>query len=340
MGSRSSTETDLLQRKVGRPVTSSLTFGLQLLFLGLLLTSCDRETQPGAVGTLERDRIELIAEVREPIVAIPVTEGDQVAVGDLLVELDDRRLAAQLAARMAARDRAAATLAELVRGTRNEEIREARARLHEAEAAIAQAAPELQRARSLVAAEVEAQRRLDEAEAVYQGAVARRGAARATLDRLVEGPTAEQLDQVRAQVAESEAAITAGRLDLDRTRIVASRAGRIDALPYEVGEQPPAGGVVAVLLAGELPYARVYVPAHLRPRVRPGTAATVRVDGFEAPFAGRVRTVAGEASFTPFFALTERDRGRLSYLAEVDLTDQAAGELASGLPVEVEFVAE
>ena len=326
-----------MPRKTGRAATSQA-LGLWLLALGLL--SCDQDKLPGTVGTLERDRIELIAETREPIVAIHVSEGDQVAVGDLLVELDDRRLAAQLAEREAVRDRAAASLAELVRGPRNEEIREATARLDEAAATIALATPELERARALVAAEVEAQRQLDEAKAVYEGAVARRDAARATLDRLVAGATAEELDQARALVAESEAKITAIRLDIARTRIVASRAGQIDALPYEVGEQPPSGGVVVVLLVGELPYARVYVPAHLRPRVRPGLEATVRVDGVDTPLAARVRTVSGEASFTPFFALTERDRSRLSYLAEVDLTDEAAGELPNGLPVEVEFAAE
>jgi HlyD family secretion protein len=50
-----------------------------------------------------------------------------------------------------------------------------------------------------------------------------------------------------------------------------------------------------------------------------------------------VRTVSSEASFTPYFALTERDRGHLAYVAEIDLPDQAAGDLPTGLPVEVSF---
>ena len=57
----------------------------------------------------------------------------------------------------------------------------------------------------------------------------------------------------------------------------------------------------------------------------------------EGELAGRVRTVSSEAVFTPFFALTERDRGRLSYLAEVDLVEPRAAELPTGLPVEVRF---
>ena len=40
------------------------------------------------LGTLERDRIELIAEAREPIVEVAVREGDAVAEGQLLLRLD------------------------------------------------------------------------------------------------------------------------------------------------------------------------------------------------------------------------------------------------------------
>ena len=49
-----------------------------------------------------------------------------------------------------------------------------------------------------------------------------------------------------------------------------------------------------------------------------------------------MRYVSSEAAFTPYYALTQEDRGRLSYLAEVTLTDElAAARLPSGVPVEV-----
>ena len=50
-----------------------------------------------------------------------------------------------------------------------------------------------------------------------------------------------------------------------------------------------------------------------------------------------MRWVSADASFTPYFALTEHDRSRLSYLAEVDVPD--AAELPSGVPLEVDFPA-
>ena len=43
-----------------------------------------------------------------------------------------------------------------------------------------------------------------------------------------------------------------------------------------------------------------------------------------------------EAAFTPYFALTERDRGHLSYVAKIDL-DVDGERLPDGVPVEVEI---
>lgn len=60
------------------------------------------------------------------------------------------------------------------------------------------------------------------------------------------------------------------------------------------------------------------------------------IGGIDGLVEGTVRRIASEAGFTPYFALTERDRGRLSYVAEVDLQQQAT-RLLEGLPVQVVF---
>ena len=91
------------------------------------------------------------------------------------------------------------------------------------------------------------------------------------------------------------------------------------------------------MLGGRQPYARVYIPERLRAHVRPGVDARVSVDGLDAPVAAHVRWVAHEAAFTPYFALTERDRGRLTYLAKVDIDDRQE-RLPDGVPVDVELL--
>jgi HlyD family secretion protein len=78
------------------------------------------------------------------------------------------------------------------------------------------------------------------------------------------------------------------------------------------------------------------VPERLRAHVTPGTDATIYVDGIDEALPGRVRWVAFEAAFTPYYALTERDRGHLTYVAKVDI-DKPRDRLPDGVPVEVVF---
>jgi HlyD family secretion protein len=118
----------------------------------------------------------------------------------------------------------------------------------------------------------------------------------------------------------------------------ATRGGVVDALPYKAGERPPKGAPVAVLLADSPAFARVYVPEPMRARVTPRTRAQIYVDGIEGALEGRVRWVASDAAFTPYFALTQRDRSRLSFLAEVEVTDQRVRDMPVGVPVEVQIL--
>ena len=102
-----------------------------LILLPLLFTlaACDREETTYMVGTLERDRIDVVVESNEPIISIQARDGQEVQAGDLILEQDPERAAARLAQQVGLRDQAAARLAELERGPREESIREARAKL-------------------------------------------------------------------------------------------------------------------------------------------------------------------------------------------------------------------
>jgi HlyD family secretion protein len=299
--------------------------------------ACRNAGPPVAVGTLERHRIELRAERQEPIVGLAVSEGDAVESGDVIAELDSRRVLAKLAEAEASRDLAAARHAEVVRGARPEAIDLARAQLAEAEAGLAELETDLRRVRALAEQGVESQARLDTTEANRRAAEARRNAARSSLEELLNGATVEELDQARAELVRTQAEIARLEIDASRMVVAAPRAGTVDALPFKVGDEPPVGAAVAVLLVGEAPFARVHVPAELRPQAVAGALASVAVDGFEAPFEGRVRFISAEAAFTPYYALTENDRGHFSYLAEIDLMGDAARDLPTGLPVEVSF---
>jgi len=310
---------------------------LLMASVALMLSACDREPETFMVGTLERDRIELRVESNEPIVAIHVRDGQAVVPGDAVLEQDPARANARLEQLSGQRDQAAARLAELKRGPREETIREARANQEAAQVQRSNALADLERTREVHARGLSSQGQLDRDETAYKTAVAREKAAIEALERLLNGTTVEELQQAEAALAAAQAQVRAAELDLARTRIVAPVAGTIDKILYQLGERPPPGATIAVLLDNSRAFARVYVPEHLRSGVQPGDILSVQVDGVTQPFSGRVRWVSADASFTPYFALTEHDRSRLSYLAEIDL--ESAEEIPSGVPLQADFPA-
>jgi HlyD family secretion protein len=309
-----------------------------LLALSLLAGACaDDPAELPALGTLERDRIELVAEADEPLLEHAVREGDRVEAGALIVRQTGGRLAAQAERARRTSDEARARLLELRNGPRPEVVAEARARLAGAEETLRTAQQDFERAERLARADYASRARLDHARASLESARANRDAARARLAALLRGSRAEEIARGESALAAAEAALAEAELRLARLEVRAPRAAVVDALPFEPGERPAPGAPVAVLVADGAPWARVHVPEPLRTRIRPGTRARVRVDGFAEPFEGRLRSVSHEAAFTPYFALTQRDRSRLSYLAEVDLVSPEALALPAGVPVEVTF---
>lgn len=309
-----------------------------LLLLVVAVSACEPESGPlPVVGTLERDRLELVADARERIVELLVEEGDKVAEGQVLMRLDQSLHEADLAQARAAEVRAEQRLAELVRGPRDQRIETARAELEARVQELQTQRLEYDRIATLVARNVLNTADLDRIEGAVNVAEANVEAAEARLADLLEGTTAEELAQARASVDEAAAILDRIRLLADRLVVRAPRPGVVDALPYELGERPPPGATVAVLLGDGQPYARVYVPEPLRADVVAGLAAQVFVDGVEQSFAGSVRWVSSEASFTPYYSLTQRDRSRLSYVAEIALTGAAAQQLPTGMPVRVDF---
>lgn len=304
--------------------------------LAALATGCSSGDAPQEVhGTFERDRLEIVAESNERIVEIPVQEGQSVAAGTVLLRQEAGTMQPRLDQARATLDESERRLAELRDGARQREVDEARAALAGAESSLETETREYDRVRSLVESRLLSDSSLDQARARRDAARSSRDQARARLQLLLEGTRTEQVQQAEAVVARSRAALAELETSASRYSLLAPRAALVEALPYKLGERPPAGGVVAVLLADGVPYARVYVPEPLRAAYRPGAKVSLRVDGVEAPLEGRVRFVSAQASFTPYYSMTQRDRTRLSYLAEITVADPRAADLPAGVPVQV-----
>lgn len=308
------------------------------LGLTILLTLAGCDERPAALpGTLEWDRIALVAEASEPVRQWAVAEGDPVTRGEILLTLDPRRLDARLDQARSELDQAQAQLDELENGTRRETLEAARADLERARAAASLAEQDYQRSERLRRQQAVSQASLDQARALRDERRAEVASLTAQLEALTHGERPERIAAAAAAVAAARGNLAALRVDRERLTVTAPRDGRVDALPFRPGDQPPLGATLVSLLVGEAPYARFFVPAPRRAALSPGDPVTVHVEGIDAPFTARLESLASEPSFTPYYALAGDDASRLVYRAEARLQGEAVRRLPAGLPVSVEL---
>lgn len=300
----------------------------------LLLGACHSKTEGLLLGTLEWDRIALPAEASEPVLALDVQEGARVKAGDRLLRLDGRRMQARIAQAQAQLEQQQARLSELANGARRETLDAARAEVASAVAARDEARKQYARQAELAGKQLVARSTLDSARATRDRSDAAVAAAQAQLRELTQGTRSEQLAQAEAAVKSAEAALAELRLSAAKLEVHAPRDARVDALPFKPGDQPPLGADLASLLVGDAPYARVFVPASERAKVKEGQKYVLTVEGVEREWRAHVRAISSEASFTPYYALTGDDASRLVYRAELVLEDSEANSLPAGLPVQ------
>jgi HlyD family secretion protein len=306
---------------------------LLLLLPVLAITACE-EYDPRAVGQLISDRIELVAESAEPITSIFVLEGAEVAEGANILQQDSSRIEVQITEAQANIAGIEAFLAEQINGPRQVTVSVIQAALNEAEVERDFRSRELVRLESLLEQDFAARETIDLARNRLDAANARIVSVQSQLKEIEAGTRVEQIEQTQQTLAQAKARLAKLMIDLERAVISAPVDAILDSLPFELGERPRAGDVVAVLLAGSQPHARVYIPEELRISIQPGDDVRIMIDGLATPVLGNVRRISSEASFTPYFALTENDRGRLSFVAEISLADRPQ-RLPDGLPVEI-----
>ena len=153
----------------------------------LLVAGCAKERPVEVHGTVERDRLELIAESNERIVEIAVHEGDHVQSGAVLVRQEAGTAQPRIDQSRAALLEAQRRLADLEQGPRQREIDEARAALGGAESELQTAQSEYARVQTLVQRKLLSQSNLDQARAARDSARAARDAARARYELLQAG---------------------------------------------------------------------------------------------------------------------------------------------------------
>jgi HlyD family secretion protein len=108
----------------------------------------------------------------------------------------------------------------------------------------------------------------------------------------------------------------------------------VSTLYYEEGEAiVPMQPILELIHTNELDV-KIYVSEKTLPRVKQGQTATVRADGLDKEFPGRLSWVSPKAEFTPKNILTPETRTSLVYAVKVTVSNPER-VLKHGMPVEV-----
>jgi HlyD family secretion protein len=181
-------------------------------------------------------KIEVASKVNGRVAWIGVEKADKVKAGQVLVRLEDTEYRAQLEQAKGQLANLQAHLAEFLNGSRPEEIAKARADVNESRADLENYKVTLERTRSLVNDGVLSKQALDDAQAKYDGSVAKVNSLQRTLDLSVLGPRKEQIDQIRGQIVQAQGQVAYAQDGLDNTLIKAPVTGTILDRNVEKGE--------------------------------------------------------------------------------------------------------
>ncbi len=264
-----------------------------------------------------------------------VDEGQRVKKNDKLAVLDSREIESQVAQAEAQLRESATRLAELVAGSRPQELEQAAAQAAQAEAELQKAKIDYERANKLYREEAISTDRMEAAKKAYDVAVSQHRRSIEGLSLVREGPRKEEIRAAEMRVQQVKAALQAAQVRLEDTVLYAPVDGVILKKYSEPGETVAAG--TPVLKLGDIanPWIKVYVKEDRIGQVKLGQRAEVTTDSYpRKTYEGSVIYISSEAEFTPKNVQTQEERVKLVFGVKVKVTN-VNDELKPGMPADV-----
>lgn len=297
-----------------------------------------RAQAPGPLllgGNVDIREVNLGFRVGGRVSEVLVEEGDRVAAGQKLAQIDPEPLKRALAQAEAALAAAVAGEALLLAGSRSEDVARLRAQMNALEAVAANADTNFRRQQRLVSANAVSEQALDNARAAREQAQGDFAAAQQAYAAAVAGARPEELQQARAQTAAAEAALQTAALQLDDATLAAPSQGAVLTRAVEPGAMVAAGATALTLSLDRPVRVRAYVEEPDLGRFPPGARVEVLTDARPGqPYVGRVGFVSPRAEFTPKQVETQDLRTALVYRMRITVEDPDDA-LRQGMPVTV-----
>ena len=324
-----------------------------------------------ASGTLEARNINVGSKVGGRVSRVLVNEGDRVSAGQVLLAFEDDELAARLTQARGHLEKARAAYAQMLHGSRPEDIEQARAAGGHGEITgyrrdeIEQARHELARVRAderdaelnfqryarLADEGVVSRQMRDDAEARYKMAKAATAAAdravaaaegrlreaKAVQKRTEHGFRPEEIAAAHADVTTAEGEVQQAEAQWLEREVKSPATATVETLDIRPGDLLPANAPVAKLLEADQMYCMVYVPEPQLGRVRVGQRASVVSDAYpNESFEGVVEQIRQKSEFLPRNVQTTEERQHQVIGVKVRVQNRD-GKLRAGVHTDVKF---
>ncbi|AHY44735.1 MULTISPECIES: HlyD family secretion protein [Pseudomonadaceae] len=294
-----------------------------------------------ANGRIEATEVDVAAKLAGRLLQIDVDEGDFVAAGQVLAQMDIQVLTAQLSQAQAQVRQAqnATRTAHSQVSLRISEKATAEAVVHQRQAELTAAQKRYARTETLVRRNALPQQKLDDDLAALQSGQAALSAARSQVLS-----TQAAIEAAQSQVIEAESTVEAAQASVERlqadiedSQLKAPRSGRVQYRVSQPGEVLGAGGKVLNLVDLNDVYMNVFLPAQQAGRVALGAEVRLILDA--APqyvIPAKVTFVASVAQFTPKTVETANEREKLMFRvkARIDpvLLQKHLEQVKTGVP--------
>jgi HlyD family secretion protein len=292
-------------------------------------------------GRIEAVEIDVAARLPGRVAAITVGEGELVRSGQVLGRMDIESLQAQLRqaeARMRqAEDAVGAARSQLAQ--RESEKAAAQAVWVQRRTELAAAKRRAERVADLRLQGFISQQQLDDQNEAVERAVAALDAARAQV-----AASDAAIVAARSQIRGGESAVEAARAeaaristDIDDSTLKAPRDGRVQLIVARPGEVVGAGGRVLNLVDLKDVYMTFFLPTRAVGRVALGSEARLVLDAIpQYVIPARISFVADVAQFTPKTVETQVEREKLMFRVRAqippELLEQHLAQVKTGLP--------
>ena len=285
-----------------------------LLIVVLLFISCGKNTSPpGGSGLIEATEIVVSSEISGQLKSLRFEEGDSIANGDTIGEIDTVTTMLRL------------HQAEASRQMAETKVRVSSINIEQASYNLDLAKKEYDRVASLLKAGSINQQQYDRTETAYNQAILSKKQADATYDAAL-----AELEKVKSESVLLEK-------QLSDCFPKAPESGMITNKFVEVGELIGAGKPLVKISKLDTVRVKVYLPPSDLTRITLGGHALVDPeDGHNQPLDGKVSWISDEAEFTPKNVQTKEARADLVYAVKITVPNPGR-ILKIGMPVSVKI---